>query len=199
MPPVKALSDSDGELDELGEGLPPVSLLSDSDVDSHEAEDICLEPPKRKRKRKRNASKPPLAERLKSTVNLEKLVGRPCKRCGQGCLKRFSFVSKFRELTAYREHWCDLHKIDQDQLVARLLLVKPNTTYMTPLPGTPDIGNCLVPVNMLLLKFWLSSLKLVRVVCGCVVVRFHDWRHSSLHVTEGRSKGSVAVLIYQDD
>lgn len=124
LPAVTALSDSDGELDESARGLAPVSLLSDSDVDSHEAESICLEEPKRGRKRKRNASKPPLAERLKSTDNLEKLVSRPCKRCVHGCLKKFRFVSKFKELTAYREHWCDLHKIDQDQLVACPLLAK---------------------------------------------------------------------------
>ena len=96
--------------------LPPVGLLSD---DSTSDDSLELQGSARKKKRKRKfVSSKTHRDRLQSKDRLEQLVSQKCKRCTADCAMQFQYVGKFKELVEYRQHFGELHKLDQDQLVS---------------------------------------------------------------------------------
>ena len=90
-----------------GSALPPIVTLSDSSSDGENSG-------KRGLKRK--------AAVLDDEQSLRISLGRRCS-CKQGCMDKFAAKGTYQQLLAMRKNWRQLHKLDQDQVVAGLIFI----------------------------------------------------------------------------
>lgn len=105
--------------------LPAIDALSESSSNSSERrlahQDTFGRRPVRKRIRKDKG----VLQALRKGEGLRKalcsLLSKCCGgKCKLRCLAQFKQDEAFNELVKFREHWYELHKLDQDRLVFQL-------------------------------------------------------------------------------
>ena len=97
---------------QMTETLAPMNDLSD-DESSCTLDDAP--PPRPKRKRKHQSSRMPLDDQQ----YLRSCLAKRSKCSKQNCFEPFVEETKFSELLTFRQEWCALRKLDQDNLVPR--------------------------------------------------------------------------------
>lgn len=115
LQPLLELSGSDSEGRDSCSTLPGVETLSPDDPDPADC------PPdvwrRKQSKRAREESSKSFKERLSSELHLRALLGKKCTNCKHQCCMKFCDNHRFNQFLAFREEWCELHKLDQDPVV----------------------------------------------------------------------------------
>ena len=90
----------------------PISALS---LSSGGDSDATAEPPPRQKRKSRKRQRQVLEQAVQDETNIRAMLGKPKCHCKRLCLNQFSDDANFAQLKAWREDWCSMHKLDQDQ------------------------------------------------------------------------------------
>lgn len=109
----------------MTEALAPVNDLSD-DESSSTLDGVA--PARPTRKRKHQSLRMPLDDQQ----YLKSCLAKRCKCSKQNCFEPFVEETKFSELLTFRQEWCALHKLDQDNLVPRHCEIQNSSFIFSP-------------------------------------------------------------------
>lgn len=110
---------------QMTEALAPVNDLSD-DESSSTLDGVA--PARPTRKRKHQSLRMPLDDQQ----YLKSCLAKRCKCSKQNCFEPFVEETKFSELLTFRQEWCALHKLDQDNLVPRHCEIQNSSFIFSP-------------------------------------------------------------------